>query len=181
MKEIWKDIKGYEGLYQVSNLGNVKALLKHRYNSNALLKEHLLKPSKSKRNYLQVTLTKNNANKHLFVHRLVAKAFIPNPNNYPCVNHKDENNQNNNVNNLEWCTYAYNNSYGTRLNKLSKSQINHPKKSKQVNQYDLNGNFIKTWASISQINRELGFNSSHISQCCSHKRKKSHNYIWKYV
>ena len=100
MKEIWKDIKDYEGLYQVSNLGNVKSL---KTNKN-------LYYSKSK-NYLRVSLNKNGIRKGYSIHRLVAQAFIPNPNNYPCVNHKDCNGNNNKVNNLEWCTYKQNNSY----------------------------------------------------------------------
>lgn len=100
MKEIWKDIKNYEGLYKISNLGNVKSL---KTNKN-------LYYSKS-RNYLRVSLNKNGIRKGYFIHRLVAQAFIPNPNNYPCVNHKDCNGNNNKVNNLEWCTYKQNNSY----------------------------------------------------------------------
>ena len=98
--EIWKDIKGYEGLYQISNLGNVKSL---KTNKN-------LYYSKS-RNYLRVSLNKNGIRKGCSIHRLVAQTFIPNPNNYPCVNHKDCNGNNNKVNNLEWCTYKQNNSY----------------------------------------------------------------------
>ncbi len=98
--EIWKDIKDYEGLYKISNLGNVKSL---KTNKN-------LYYSKS-RNYLRVSLNKNGIRKGYSIHRLVAQTFIPNPNNYPCVNHKDCNGNNNKVNNLEWCTYKQNNSY----------------------------------------------------------------------
>ena len=98
--EVWKDIKGYEGLYQVSNLGNVKSL---KTNKN-------LYYSKS-RNYLRVGLNKNGVRRGFSIHRLVAQAFIPNPKNKPCVNHKDCNPKNNCVDNLEWCTHKYNNSY----------------------------------------------------------------------
>ena len=101
MEEIWKDVKGYEGLYQVSNLGNVKSIRKN------IIK----KPSRLPKGYLQMRLSKNGKNKYISIHRLVAQAFIPNINNYPCVNHKDCNPQNNKVNNLEWCTYKENNSY----------------------------------------------------------------------
>jgi len=101
MQEIWKDIEGYEGLYQVSNLGNVKSI------KNNIIK----KPSKLPKGYLQICLNKNGKLKYISIHRLVAQAFIPNPNNLPCVNHKDCNPQNNNINNLEWCTYKENNSY----------------------------------------------------------------------
>lgn len=100
MQEIWKDIKDYEGLYKISNLGNVKSL---KTNKN-------LYYSKSK-NYLRVSLNKDGIRKGYSIHRLVAEAFIPNPNNYPCVNHKDCNGNNNNVDNLEWCTHKQNNSY----------------------------------------------------------------------
>ena len=101
MQEIWKDIKGYEGLYQVSNLGNVKSLKtnKNLYSSNA-------------KGYRRVGLFKGKR-KGYSIHRLVAQAFIPNPENKPCVNHKDCNRANNNVNNLEWCTHKENNNYKT--------------------------------------------------------------------
>lgn len=102
--EIWKDIKGYEGLYQISNLGNVKSLRKNV----------ILKCSKCSRegNYYKAGLYKNGKTKTILVHKLVANAFIPNPNNLPCINHKDENKLNNKADNLEWCTYKQNNDYG---------------------------------------------------------------------
>ena len=103
MQEIWKDIKGYEGLYQVSNLGNVYSI-----KNNKLLKLHI-----SHKGYVVVCLYKNNKQHTQQIHRLIAQAFIPNPNNLPCVNHKDENPGNNDFRNLEWCTYKYNNNYGT--------------------------------------------------------------------
>ena len=101
MKEIWKDIKGYEGLYKVSNLGNVKSL---KINAN-------IKPSKG-RKYIGVNLYKNGVTKTKSIHRLVAEHFIDNPNNKPCVNHIDCNRTNNKASNLEWCTYKENNNYG---------------------------------------------------------------------
>ena len=101
MKEIWKDIKGYEGLYQISNLGNVKST-----NKNIIKK-----PSSLPKGYLRIGLYKNSKTKYFYLHRLVAEAFIPNPNNLPCVNHKDCNPQNNEVSNLEWISYEENNSY----------------------------------------------------------------------
>jgi hypothetical protein len=106
--EIWKDIDGYKGYYQISSFGHVKNIITG----------NILKPSKSKSGYLHITLCYKKK-KDLLIHRLVALAFIPNPNKYRYVNHKDENKENNNVNNLEWCTVAYNNSYGTRLKKAS--------------------------------------------------------------
>ena len=120
MTEIWKDIDGYEGLYQVSNLGRVKSL---HHN-----KEKILKGSYAKEGYHLISLSKEGTQKRCLVHRLVATAFIPNPYKLECVNHKDENPRNNNVDNLEWCTKAYNNCYGTRLERLSKSLKGRKKK-----------------------------------------------------
>lgn len=117
MEEQWKDIKGYEGLYQVSNYGKVKRLEHKECNSIQevrILPERILKQTFNFRGYLKVGLSKDNKTKHVFVHRLVAGAFIDNPNNYPQVNHKDEDKTNNCVDNLEWCTNLYNANYGTR-------------------------------------------------------------------
>lgn len=108
-EEIWKDVVGYEGIYKVSNLGNVKSL--HWRNS---FDERIMTPHLLGRGYYFVNLRNKSKGKSKLVHRLVAQAFIPNPNNYPCVNHKDENKLNNCVDNLEWCSYLYNNTYGKR-------------------------------------------------------------------
>ena len=107
--EEWKYIEGYEGLYQVSNYGRVRSLFYRKKNQVQLLK--LRKVTKG---YLQVALWKNRKRKDFMVHKLVAEAFIPNPNNYPQINHKDEDKTNNCVENLEWCTNEYNHNYGTR-------------------------------------------------------------------
>lgn len=107
--EIWKDIKDYEGLYQISNYGRVKSL--PRMMKNRKCEEIIKTPSVLPKGYLKVSLCKNGKIKYFFIHRLVAEAFIPNENNYPCVNHKDCNTSNNNVYNLEWVTYKENNSY----------------------------------------------------------------------
>lgn len=124
MKEIWKDIKGYEGIYQVSNLGNVRSLDRYVRNGQGLrlIKSRLLK-LKAYEDYIMVTLSHKNVHKQCCVHRLVAETFINNPNNYPCINHKDCNKLNNNVENLEWCTYQYNNIYGDRLEKTAKTKL----------------------------------------------------------
>ena len=125
MEEIWKDKKDYEGLYQVSNLGRAKSLI----NNKGQYREKILKHN-IRNGYPSVTLCKNKKLKSFTIHRLVAEAFIPNPNNLPCVNHKDENRLNNFFNNLEWCTYSYNINYGTGLKRRSITQ------SKPVLQYD---------------------------------------------
>ena len=114
MNEEWRDIGGYEGLYQVSNLGRVRSLR----DKNNKKRELILKPKIMRNGYLKVDLCKNGKQKTFTVHRLVATVFISNPKNFPVVNHKDENKLNNNVSNLEWCTVLYNNCYGTRLKKV---------------------------------------------------------------
>lgn len=122
MNEIWKPVVGWEGLYEVSNLGNVKVLDRFvnsgiKNNSSVKRRGQILKQY-DKRGYMQVTLTLNGKRKYCNVHRLVAEAFIPNPDDLPQINHKDENKLNNNVNNLEWCTAKYNCNYGNRNSKI---------------------------------------------------------------
>lgn len=125
MEEKWLDIKDYEGLYQISNLGKVKSLEKKAGFSNR--KERILKQHLDKDGYVKVYLCKNNKVKFLSIHRLIAEAFIPNPNNLPQINHKDENKANNKIENLEWCTCKYNINYGTRT-KRQKETIKKRKK-----------------------------------------------------
>lgn len=134
-EETWKDVKGYEGLYQVSDMGNVKRVQHEDYNCRQgyrIFKERLLKQEINFRGYMKVTLSKNNIHKGLFVHRLVAEAFILNPNNYPQVNHKDENKANNCVDNLEWCDNKYNNNYGTKPQRLSAIVKEYHRKKRQM-------------------------------------------------
>ena len=158
-KETWKDIKGYEGLYQVSNFGNVR---------NKKFK--ILKPRKNKNGYFQVNLSKNNKHKNYYIHRLVAIMFLKNEYDYSCINHKDENKLNNNINNLEWCSYSYNNNYGIMKNLCSKAVL----------QYDKNHNLIKEWNSINEIERNLNIFHGSISKCCQGKLKSTGGYVFKY-
>lgn len=183
-KEIWKPIKNYEGLYEVSNCGNVKSLSKKvkvgiKNNEFAIRKERILKQALHRCGYKRVTLSNNKNDKNYYVHRLVAEAFIENPNNYKYVNHKDENKQNNNVNNLEWCSFEYNINYGTRTKRASKNMRG--KHNKPVYQYDYEGNFIRKWDSFTEIERKLGYNASNICACCKGKYKGMYNHIWKYA
>lgn len=163
MKEEWKNIKGYSN-YMVSNKGRVKSLgrwVNYKNKGKRWKKEKIMKPSVDKIGYLLIGLWKNGKQKFFTVHRLVAQAFIPNPNNLPQVNHKDENKENNVVKNLEYCDAKYNNNYGTRLERITNGKC-----SKPVLQYDLNGNFIKEWPSTMEVQRQLGFANTHISRCC---------------
>ena len=128
MIEIWKDIAGYEGIYQVSNLGNVRSLDRYIINSKGskcFLKGKLMKLNKSGGGYVCINLTKNGKVKGHFVHRLVAQAFIPNPHNLLQINHIDECITNNCVDNLEWCNSYYNTHYGTRNQRLQEKRHYH--------------------------------------------------------
>lgn len=176
-EEIWKDIKNYEGLYQVSNFGNVKSLERKikRLEHTKKINEKLLKKVIDKTGYYIVGLSKNNKNKKICVHRLVIEAFVPNINNLPCVNHKDENKLNNNLDNLEWCDYKYNNNYGTVKERMKKI------KGKPVYQYDLFNNFIKKWESSMEVQRILNIPQSNVSKCCLGKRNRAGGYIWKHT
>lgn len=170
--EIWRDIEGYEGLYQVSSDGRVKSL--EKVNNNHLVKEKILKSGNNGMGYLFVVLSKEGKIKNYTIHRLVAQAFLPNPDNLPQVNHKDEDKSNNRVENLEWCTQQYNNTYGTRLKKSAKAN------SIPILQFNLDSQFIKKWDSTMQIERELGFYHSNISNCCRGKYKTAYGFVWMY-
>lgn len=166
-EEEWKDVKGFEGLYQVSNLGRVKSLdgkSNHRG-------EIILKPITDKYGYYRVHLYKNAKLKTALIHRLVTQAFIPNPDDLPCVNHKDENKLNNNVSNLEWCDNKYNNLYGNRLNKVSKSL------GKQVLCVETG----KIYHSVTEAYRQTGVDFSSIAKNCKGIRAIAGGYHWKYI
>lgn len=195
MKEIWRDIEGYEGRYQVSNFGRVKSLDRKRWNgfTFANLKGKILKLRLHRnKGYLNVILYDGHRNgKTVEIQRLVAQAFIPNPDKLPCVNHKDENPQNNMVSNLEWCTYSYNNNYGNHNLKMSitrqqeKYKIisikNGQKVSKAVEQLDLNGQQLHVYPSQSEAARKTGSTQDGISDCCRGKRKSHNGYLWRYA
>lgn len=179
--EVWKDIKGYEGLYQISNLGRVKRLCEwvgNKYAKKYVKKQSILKGTLDNVGYITVTLSKNSKNKKYRVHRLVSQFFIPNPDNFPQVNHIDGNKQNNNVNNLEWCDNNYNIHHAIKNGLWGHRSDNIKKK---VNQYDINNIYINSYESITEAEKKLGINNTSISQCCKGKRKTAGGYIWKYV
>ena len=176
MNEIWKDIKGYEKHYQVSSFGRVKNL------KNKTVKTNILKGSKNQKGYLQVILCMKQKRKVFSIHRLVAQAFIPNPNNLPQVNHKNENKTDNNIQNLEWCTANYNNNYGQRNKKIKENHnsIIYNSVKKPVIQYDKSMNKIKEFESITEASKITKINLSTISCVCSKKRKTAGGYVWRF-
>lgn len=169
MEEIWKDIKDYEGHYQVSNLGNVRSIKNN--------KKILLKPYKNvkRSGYLEVYLRLPGSKKTFKIHRLVAQAFIENPNNLPQINHKDENKEHNNVNNLEWCDGNYNIHYGTALIRMGKSHR------KKVAQYSLTGELINTFNSQTEAAKATNSKQGSISDCIRGIINKHNGFIWKLI
>ena len=184
MVEVWRDIKGFEGVYQVSNLGRVKSLDRYVECDDSIrhYKGRLMKPNKKKNGYLQVNLRRRETNKKYLVHRLVASAFLPNPDSLKTVNHKDENKENNCVDNLEWCTVEYNNHYGkghrTRCTNARNGAIKNL--AKPVLQYSLEGVFVAEYFSAMEAGRVNGIRQSGISGCCNGNQKTAYGYIWKY-
>lgn len=216
MEEIWKDIKGYEGLYQVSNLGKIKSLGRtiERIGPNGKkfyrnYPSKIIKIALDTKGYYRTNLAKNGINKTVKIHRIVAEAFIPNTYNKPQINHIDGNKQNNNVNNLEWCTNKENQDHSWRngLRKKGKEHWSYGKVPKQllnvigsgnknpnygnrgnknplsktIMQYDLDNNLITIWIGIQEAGRELRISAGSICNCCKGKRKTAGNYIWKYA
>lgn len=188
MQEEWRDIRGYEGLYQVSNFGRVRSIdrtvQQKRKNTTIArnIKGKILKTWKSV-DYLHVTLSDEGKIKAPFVHKLVADAFIDNPFKLPHVNHKDENKMNNYCGNLEWCTQKYNRNYGTgeerRVKAFMASVENHSRARKPVLQINKDGNVVNRYFSMNQVVKS-GFSSSCVYQCCVGRRKTHKGYKWQY-
>ena len=173
IKELyWRDIRNFEGLYEVSREGEVVSLNYHRTG-----KKKVLKPGVDKKGYLVVYLYKNGVKKKYLIHRLVADAFIPNPLNLPEINHKNEDKTDNRVENLEWCDHKHNINFGTRNLRVAEKMTN-GKLSKSVVQLTKEGEFVRNWPSMMEIQRELKFNQSNISMCCREKIKYSYGFRW---
>ena len=152
-----KDVVGYEGLYAVTSCGKVYSYRNKRF----------LTPWVNSKGYLMVNLCKDGKVKKYLIHRLVAEAYLPNPENLPQINHKDENKTNNCLQNLEWCDAKYNTNYGTRNEKIKKPIL----------QLSLDGELIREWNSATDVGKEV---RKGISKCLRGKSKSSYGYIWKY-
>lgn len=156
-----KDIKGYEELYGITSCGKVWSYKRQKF----------LKPRSNGKGYLQVNLCKNGMVKSYKVHRLVAEAYIPNPENLPQINHKDENKENNCLQNLEWCDAKYNTNYGTCITKSSNSH------KKPILQFTLDGELVREWPSATDVGKEV---VSGINNCLRGKTKTAYGYKWFY-
>ena len=195
-EEIWKDVKGYEGLYQVSNLGRVRSLGFDKWHKGKNLKPSI----DSNGCYLFVGLHKKGVATQKYIHRLVAENFIDNPNTLPCINHINEIKTDNRAENLEWCTVKYNSNYGGAKKRMIESRlknndmeevkrkIKETKKKNQsyscekpVAQYDMNGELIATYESSTDAERKTGISRGGIQRCCVGKYSQAKGYIWKYI
>lgn len=196
MEETWRAVAGYEGCYEVSNLGRVKSLdrfVNGKKGKCRPVKSRILSQRKMKTGYMTVHLSINGIDKRLLVHRLVAEAFLPNPLNLSCVNHRDEDKTNNTVWNLEWCDTSYNNSYGTHIERVRVANIGRtmPKNVKQkiadankkpVAAYDENGSEIYRFDSAADASKKRkDFNYVSISAACHGRLKTYKGLTWKFV
>lgn len=160
--ETFVKIEGFDN-YEVSNLGKVRNIKSGK----------VLKPQLNRNGYLMHLLYENNKQKHLYLHRIIAIAFIDNPEEKPCVNHIDENKLNNDLSNLEWCTVKENNIHDTRTKRVAEKCF------KKVIQLDLNDNVLNEFESMTQAEQETGASVSHISSCCNGKRKSAGGFKWR--
>ncbi|MGN1269386.1 MAG: NUMOD4 domain-containing protein [Clostridia bacterium] len=184
MEEVWKDIKGYEGLYQVSNLGRIKSIPRHGTRKNI----HIISQRHNKCGYKIVNLYKNAKGKAKTVHRIVAETFIENPLSKEDINHIDGNKENNNVTNLEWTSHKENMRHARKNNliKISNKVIEQGRKigktrAKKVAQINNCNRTIKEWNSITEANRATGISISNISLCCTGKKEQAGGYKWKFI
>lgn len=185
MNEEWRPVKGFEGIYEVSNLGRVRGI-----DRKIVLKTGRVMPWKGRerkkvldhRGYLRVMLSNGEKREHSrLVHRMVAEAFIPNPGNLPEVNHKDENKTNNRVDNLEWCTHRANSRYGSRGARIGAWHLQNSPRRTPINQLDMDGNYLQTFPSQGQAARQVNGSQGTIHMALSGRRKSAYGYRWEYA
>lgn len=186
--EIWKDIPGFEGCYQASNIGRVRSLDRYvdydKFGKKQFAKGQLIKDQPDSKGYRRLVIQLNNKSRLYRIHRLVALAFIPNPQNLKEINHINGIKTDNRVENLEWCTRSHNNKhmYAIGLAKPVKSwqgRTNTPDRSFPIKQFDLSGNLIKEWPSAAEVRRQLGYNQTNIGYCVKGKYAQAYGFIWK--
>lgn len=186
-KEIWKDIEGYEGYYQVSNLGRVRSLdrtIESEHRSPQFMKGNIKKVIRRDDGYEYVVLYRDNKGKNKYVHRLVAKAFVPNPNKLPIINHIDENPSNNLPSNLEWCDHQYNLTYGDKVERVTNSK-GYKERTKRLQKpiyvIDKNGN-RKRYESITSACNELDLHYSNVHKSLTGKKYPTYKgYTFEYA
>lgn len=178
MEEVWKAITETDGLYEISNLGNIRSVDRYAKvcgGGKRFVKGKIYKPTICTNGYLELQASMYGKRKVFLIHRLVAQYFIPNPNNFPEVNHKDEDVTNNSVDNLEWCTAKYNCNYGTRNKRCMEKVIKKP-----VKQLSLEGEIIAIFPMVKDAMRKTGINDSQIIRVCKGKNLTAGGYKWEY-
>lgn len=180
--EVWKDVVGYEGLYQVSNLGRVKMLSRNVLANKSVrtIKEHIITQHISQKGYLYVCLWDNNKGKKVYVHKIVLSSFLRGKGIGEECNHLNENRTDNRLNNLEWCSHKYNINYGERTKKHSKSMKNHKSLSVPVIQLSLNNEYIAEYPSLREAGRVMNRSFTSIKECCKGRCKSAFGFKWMY-
>lgn len=184
MEEIWKDIEGYEGKYQVSSFGRVRSLdrmVPTVHNATRMVKGKTLTPWTDRYGYHHVNLWRDCKMKSQQVHRLVATAFIKNPDGLPEVNHKNEDKTDNRADNLEWCNTRYNINYGNRSHKVSQTRISNAMLGLRVEQLTMDGQHVRTFDSIREASRVSGADKSVIVRVCKGRLQSAGGYRWRYI
>lgn len=181
MEEIWKDIEGYEGLYQVSNMGRVRSLERTRsMNQDRVRKPvpvpgRILVPQKKKAGYLGVVLSKDGKQRNVRIHCIVAKSFLPNPEGKPQVNHINGIKSDNRLSNLEWATNSENQQHALATGLRDMSQ-----RRKAIFQYDMSGKFIRSWNGAVEVEKETGMSQRYVASCCRGEERSAYGFVWKY-
>lgn len=175
--EIWKELKGYEGLYEISNFGKVRSI-ERIDDRGRKLKSKTLATRTNNMGYEYISLNSSGIRKTYRLHRLVAMTFIENPNKFSEVNHKDENKLNNKADNLEWCSRIYNANYGTLK---ARSVEKRKGKGKKVIQYTIDGILLKEFNTLLEASKSVSGKATNISACCKGKYKTSYGYKWKFA